>query len=355
MPEGRRIVAVSTRADLRTAVARLAALTGAEVEVMTASLGLRAGWQTADLVVLGSDVCAAVATAGLPRRAGVVVVTTGEPDDALWQCTVELGALCLLRLPDDERRLVDLMANAVEAPPPAGSTIAVVGGAGGAGASTLAAALAVTSSRTCRTVLIDADPYGGGVDVLLGAEQAAGARWPDLAGARGRLSATALTDALLDVEGLAVLSWNRGGAPELAAEAAIAVMDAAARGFACTVVDLARYPDGGTNVFASAADLVVMVVPATVRATAAAASVAARLSSQCGQLQLVVRDAGAGRLAAGEVANALGLPVIATLSSEATVAAAAERGEPPLHRRRGSLADTCRDVLAAAAAEPAAA
>jgi secretion/DNA translocation related CpaE-like protein len=346
---------VSTRPDLQTAIVRLAALAGIAAEVLTASNGLRAGWQSARLVVLGSDVCAAAAAAGLPRRADVVVVTTGEPDAALWQAAVALGALRLLTLPADDTTLIDLFVAAAEPPPSTGSMIAVVGGPGGAGASTFAAALALTSARTRATALIDADRLGGGLDVLLGAEQAAGARWPDVAGVRGRLSAADLSGALLAVDGLAVRSWDRSGATELSDEAAAAVIGAAIRGFGCTVVDLPRHADAAADGFATAADLVVMVVPAKVRATAAAAAVAARLASRCGPVRLVVRDASSSRLTADEVANALGLQVIATFSSESAVAAAAEHGEPPLRRRRGSLAEACDAVLAAVLAEPAAA
>jgi hypothetical protein len=62
-------------------------------------------------------------------------------------------------------------------------------------------------------------------------------------------------------------------------------------------------------------------------------------------VRLVVRDADSGRLSAAEIADALGLPIAATFRSEASVAAAAERGEPPLGRPRGSLHDACRAVI----------
>jgi secretion/DNA translocation related CpaE-like protein len=336
---------VSTRTELHSAIARLAALAGVPVEVVADSSRLRALWQRPGLLVLGGDMCGPVADIDLPRRDDVAVVTTGVPDTTVWQGAVAVGAIRLFVLPTDERALIDLIAVSAESKPVAHSTIAVVGGTGGAGASTFAAALALSSARTRPTVLIDGDRLGGGLDVLLGAEHVTGARWPDLAGAQGRLSAASFSEALLMVDGLAVLSWDRGGATELGAEAPAAVIDAAARGFACTVVDLPRHGDAATTVFTGAADLAVIVVPATVRATAASAAVAAGLAGHCGRLRLVVRDAVGGRLTAAEVGDALGLPLIATLTSEPAVSAAAERGEPP-SRRRGSLSDACAAVLA---------
>jgi secretion/DNA translocation related CpaE-like protein len=348
MSDARRIVLLTAHAELRSAVARLAALAGADVEVVGASVGARAAWRAAQIVVVGSDLAAAVAAAGLPRRGDVVVVTAGEPDEELWRATVGLGAGRLLVLPGDEQRLVELLSDALEVTAVAASTIAVVGGCGGAGASTLAAALAITAARASQTLLIDGDWFGGGLDVLLGVEQRPGARWPDLAGTRGRLGTAALSEAVLRVDGLAVLSWDRSGAAHLEADAAAAVMSAATRAFSWVVLDLPRCLDAASAGLAAAADLAVIVVPATVRATAAAAMVAGQLVASCPQLRLVVRDAGAGRLAVAEVAAALGLSVIATVQSEAGVALAAQRGEPPLRRPRGSLAQACRAVLAAA-------
>jgi secretion/DNA translocation related CpaE-like protein len=354
MADASRIVLVTARDDLRGSVLRLAALAGTEVDVLSASGGLRLLWRTARVVVVGSDLVHAVAAAGLPRRSDVVVLVTEEPDIALWRSAVELGAVRVLCLPADEQGLVELISDAVEERTASGTTIAVIGGCGGAGASTLAAALAVTAARAWPTLLVDGDRFGGGLDVLLGAEQQPGARWSDLASTRGRLSAAALTDALLRVEGLAVLSWDRSGSVELGPEAAAAVMDAAIRGFRWVVIDLPRSLDDAALVLATAASWVVIVVPATVRAVAAAATVATDVLAQCGQLRLVVRDARAGHLEVAEVAAALGLPVVTSLHSDPGVSSAAERGEPPLRRARGSLHDACQALLEATTADAAA-
>lgn len=348
MPDARRIALITAREDLTGDVRRLAALAAVSVDVVPAGDQVRSAWRSALLVVVGSDTAPALAAAGTPRRDGVVIVTSAEPDPALWRSAVALGASLVLTLPADERHLVEQISDMTEERTSGGSTVAVIGGCGGAGASTLAAALAVTSARVGSALLVDGDRFGGGLDVLVGAEQSVGTRWPELAGTRGRLSAAALIDALVRVDGWALLSCDRAGYGALSAEAAAAVMAAAARGFRSVVVDLPHALDEVSAVLAAGADQVLVVVPATVRAVAAAATVATRLLSQCAQVRLVVRDAHSGRLSAAEIADVLGLPLATTFRSEASVAAAAERGQPPLGRARGSLHDACRDLVGAA-------
>ena len=97
-------------------------------------------------------------------------------------------------LPDDELWLVNVLTEAAEGPQQAGPVLAVVGGRGGAGASVFAAAVAVAAVRDGeRALLVDCDPLGGGLDLLLAAEDVAGLRWADIsvgrrAGARGRVA-----------------------------------------------------------------------------------------------------------------------------------------------------------------------
>lgn len=117
----------------------------------------------------------------MPRRPGVLLLGLDLDDAGVWVRAVQLGAEHVLFLPDAETWLLDRIADAVEGVGPPARTVAVLGGRGGAGASTLACALAVTAARRgLRTVLVDGDPLGGGLDILLGGETAAGLRWPDL-------------------------------------------------------------------------------------------------------------------------------------------------------------------------------
>lgn len=345
MVAGGRVLLVSARAELQAAVRRLVVLAGAELEVVDEIAAVRARWRSSSLVLVGFDLAAALVASGLPRRDGVVIVADGPVDTQVWQLAVSLGATEVFRLPDDQRGVVDLLSEALDEPTAFASTYAVIGGSGGAGASTLSAALALTSSRASSTVLIDADPIGGGIDVLLGAELKAGARWPALADARGHLGSEAFAQALLRVDELAVLSQDRNGPAQVEPAAADAVLSVAARAFSTVVIDLPRYLDPAALVFAAAADVVLLVMPATVRGAAAASMVAASVTARCASLSLVVRDS-PGHLTVGEIATALALPVVAEVHTEAWVAAAAVRGELPVRRGRGSLHETCQSLLA---------
>src|SRR5699024_11548525 len=88
-------------------------------------------------------------------------------------------------------------------------TVGVVAGCGDAGASVLACALAGRAGADHSTVLVDADPLGGGLDLVLGAEQVPGPRWTDLSASRGQLRPSTLADALPRHDVLVLLSWGR--------------------------------------------------------------------------------------------------------------------------------------------------
>jgi hypothetical protein len=94
------------------------------------------------------------------------------------------------------------------------------------------------------------------------------------------------------------------------------------------------------------ADLAVLVVPAEVRACAAAATVAARVRRYGLSLQLVVRGPAPGGITPRDVSRVLGLPVLAAMRPQPGLASALDRGAVPV-RSRGPLAMAARTVLAA--------
>lgn len=326
---------------------RLAAAADVEPLVAREVGAARSAWSQAPLVLVGADLAREVA-AGLPRRPDGVVLVSSDLDDAgVWERGMSIGAEKVAFLPDAQQWLVGLIADAADGRVRGAPVVAVVGGRGGAGATTTAAALAVTALRSgLRPWLVDGDPLGGGIDLVLGGEDSAGLRWPDLVATRGRLSASTLRAALPVVDDdLVVLSWDRGELLTIPAPAMRSVLSAARRGCDLVVADLPRRVDEAAAEVLVQADLVVVVVPAEVRAAAAAARVATGLVALADDVRVVVRATVPGGLPAEVVGDALGLPVLGTYRSERAVASAAERGEPPGRSGRGPLADLCHAVL----------
>jgi len=253
----------------------------------------------------------------------------------------------LLELPPAQDRLVELFAEVRDQGAGDGARVlAVVGGRGGAGASTLAAALAVTAAgRGCAPLLVDLDPLGGGIDLVLGLEGASGLRWPDLASARGRIDGASLRDALPARGRLPVLAWDRGADVEVPVEAARSVLVAASRAADLVVLDLPRGGGAAAVHAASSADELLVVVPADVRAVAAAERVLRVYRDAAHRLRVVVRTPAPAGLTSGAVAAALGVEVAAELRVEPGLAQALDRGEPPADRGRGPLASVCGALL----------
>jgi secretion/DNA translocation related CpaE-like protein len=343
----RRPLLVTADPDLLDDILRLGAAAGVDVDVAHDPIGARLGWSKAALVLIGDDVSIALRRASMRPRVGVVLVGRDLDDGNIWKRAVGVGAEHVALLPDAEPWLIARLADAVDERAALGLTVAVIGGRGGAGASTLAAALAVTAMRGGRRVmLVDADPYGGGADLLFGGEHAAGLRWSDIAGASGRIGGEELHAALPHIGKLAVLSYDRGDPLDLRADAMSSVLAAAARVCDLTVADLPRHIDDAAGVVLAAADLVLLLVPAEVRAVASAARIATEITRVADDVRVVVRGPAPGGLAALDVAHALGLPSAGYLKAEPDLGATLERGEAPAGQGRGPLAKFCRELLA---------
>ncbi|MGH8776075.1 MAG: septum site-determining protein Ssd [Jiangellaceae bacterium] len=324
---------------------RLAAAAGVEVDVVPDAGAAQARWAAAPLVVVGDDQSVAMTDLRAGRRRGVVLIGLDLDDADIWRRGVALGADDVIFLPDSEQFLVERLADAAEGRGRDAVVVGVVGGRGGAGASVLAAALAVTSVRCGHeAMLVDVDPLGGGIDLVLGAEDSSGLRWPDFAGTRGRL-ATRTLDELPARHGLTVLSWDRGDLLSVPAEAVRAVLASARRVCDLVVLDLPRRIELGVEEALARCTCVLLVVPAEVRAVAAAARVAAGLTQVVPDVRAVVRGPSPSRLDGADIADALGLPLAVEMDPEPRLDDALERGEPPGRAGRGPLARACVSLL----------
>lgn len=227
--------------------------------------------------------------------------------------------------------------NALPAPIDATATcLMLVPAVGGAGASITAAASALVLSRERPICLVDADALAGGIDLVLGMETEPGLRWQDFSAADGRLDGAALYEALPSCPrspALKVLTWTRSRTPETAYNhvSAATKFDSAdrprrtdrpddVRHIASTIsclihagitviVDCPKQVEYVTTLGALADD-VVIVLPTSVRAIAAAGP----LVSICAQAgftpNLVVRCQQHRDISVEEVEYALDLPIV---------------------------------------------
>jgi secretion/DNA translocation related CpaE-like protein len=341
----RGILAVLAEPGLRDELDRVAAAVGVRVvHTGIASPVSRKTWSAAAAVVLDEAAAGWCTRTGLSRRTHVIVVTGAEPAPATWAAAIEVGAQHVLRLPAQERDLVRELADASESACDTGArgdVVAVIGGRGGAGASLLAAALAQAATDP---LLVDLDPWGGGIDLLVGGETTPGVRWPDLALQGGRLNWSAVRAALPRHRGISMLSGTRHGF-ELDARAVDAVVDAGRRGGATVVCDLPRRFTDAAQTALDIADLVVVVTQADVRACAATATIVPVLTGINPNVGLVVRGPSPGGLRADEVAALAAVPLLASMKPEPRLAEQLEHGGLRL-RRRSALGTAARRVLA---------
>lgn len=327
------IVVATTDEALIHDAQRWCAAVAAEPRIARTPADARRQWRGAAAVIVGADLAPALTDGPLPRRDGVLMVA--EESAAALRSAVSLGARAVLR-PGDDAAAMEVLATVVDGRGEA-CVLSVVGAVGGAGATTIAALLArLASEHGHQTLLLDADPLGGGIDLVLGAEKAPGLRWSGIGGG-GRLPSDGLVAALPAQDRLSFLTWCREDPPGAALPPVGAVLAAAARGFDVIVADVPRHlsPVGAEVVAASV--LTVLVVPEDVRGIAAAGRVcAAAPGTSAGFALLTV----AGSLGPDPVGDALGLPVLARWRSDRRIGVAVDRGHGPQPTRQAVCAAT---------------
>jgi secretion/DNA translocation related CpaE-like protein len=341
------VVVASADSELLDHVLSAAAVVGVEPLILSDPGQLREHWVSASMLLLGIDHAAQAAALGLPRRADVYLVAAGKTATAqAQQWSIRLGA-AVLSLPTSASWLSEALADISGRRQGSGNLVCVVGGSGGVGASTLATGLAFVAARNShRTMLIDADPFSGGLDLLMGAERTTGWRWPRLATARGHLGD--LTEQLPTMEGVDMLSMARGDSTPgcaLQPEQLKSVLQSATRSHEITVVDLPRTLGAAAGEALARAHLTVLLVRDDVRGVAAAREVVREVAGRCDFLGLVVRRGRLRLLEPQLVATGVGLPLLGSFVDDPALVLAAERGEPPARSARGALARLCRELL----------
>jgi secretion/DNA translocation related CpaE-like protein len=343
------VLAMIAEPTMRADIDRVAAAAGVEV-VHVSQPPSRQAWMGASAVLLDADAARRCATPALRRRGHVVLLTRTEPQSDEWEAAIVVGAHRVITMPTDEGKLVAALSDAAESrrdDGPNGAVVAVMAGRGGAGASLFATALAHVSLDA---LLVDADPWSGGIDLAVGSEEEPGLRWPDLALERGRIDIAALRQALPGRDGLTVLSSARAG-NDIEPGPLAAVIEAGRRGGVTVICDLPRRLTGAVEIATDAADLVVLVTSADVRACAATTAVGQALSAINPNVGLVVRGPSPGGLRSADVARIVGLPVLAAMRPDPGLAETVERRGLQM-RRHSPLAKAARQVLAVLAQHP---
>jgi secretion/DNA translocation related CpaE-like protein len=221
--------------------------------------------------------------------------------------------------------------------------IGVLAGSGGAGASVFAAVLAGQAAQHDRhSFLIDCDPAGGGLDVLLGCEQLPGPRWGQVRLAGSTLDPAVLVDSLPRWQQVSFLSADTGQPLD---PVPVALVLQAAQTVSTVVIDLPRAPSELRRAALRACDLVVLVMVAEVRALTATALLAAGLD----QDRTVVLVRGSARsLSPGRIGELLCLPVLGRLPHDPASTRPGGLRLTDVRRRTRRLATTVLQAAAAA-------
>ncbi|MGX5717482.1 septum site-determining protein Ssd [Arthrobacter sp. MAHUQ-56] len=321
LPDGSEVLLITSSPVLRSEVERIVAAAGGHLRVAADTVEGGRYWDTVSAVLVGSDV------RELPprrRRPAVLVGLDGE-GDSLWHLAAALGAERVAVLPDAAAWLADHLSRS-RSPGPGGVVLGVTGGCGGAGATTAAIWIAQAAAGLgVRVLLVDGDPWGGGLELALAAEENPGLRWPDLAGARGSIDPMQLADSLPAAGGFAFLSWPAAREQPLpvAAATTAGVLDAARRGYELVVVDVGRGAEPLRRV-AWDCDRIMVVVPAQLKAAVAAVRILQELPPV--EAALLVRGRSGTALDGSLIADAIGLPVQGRMPELRAVPGALESG-----------------------------
>ncbi len=346
------VVLLSGCPELQGAVGRVSAAAAVELLVGQSIEEVSGKWDDVAAVLLDADVLADEAIdAGLAGWRGPTVVV-GFPHAAaqMWQQAERLGADRVAILPDSAPWLANYLSF-LRNPVAGTGVLGIVGGCGGAGASTLSVLVAAAAAtQGTRTLLVDGDPWGGGLCTALAAVEVPGLRWPELLRASGAINPEHLAASLPQAGNLSLLSWDSGleqqaagGLPRVSAmpragpglearSAAEEVMRAARGAYGLVVVDLARSPESFATLAARCNGLLV-VVPGRMRAVAATLHMLDAMAPM--PAAVVVRGPLAEGVDAAMVADTVGLPLVGTFSQLRGVGEAlASQRLPELLRRR---------------------
>jgi secretion/DNA translocation related CpaE-like protein len=325
---------------LQGEVERIVAAAGGLLRVVADASEAAPYWDSAAAVLVGSD----IREVPPRRRAPAVLVGLSGEGDSLWHLGAAMGAQRVAVLPDAAAWLAEYLSRS-RSPEAGGLVLGVTGGCGGAGATTAGIWIAQAAAGLgARVLLVDADPWGGGLELALAAEESPGLRWPDLADASGSIDPGQLAEALPVAGGFSFLSWpgSRERPPAVDAATVGGVLDAARRGYELVIVDIGRSVEP-LRTFAWDCDRLLVVVPALLKAAVASARLLQELPPV--DSALVIRGKAGAALDGTLIAESVGLPLHGIMPEVRGTAGAAELGRLLEHGKRRSVRRFAASVL----------
>jgi Flp pilus assembly CpaE family ATPase len=143
-----------------------------------------------------------------------------------------------------------------------------------------------------------------------------------------------------------VLCPGRDGSREISAAVVDVILESGRRAGDLTVADVPRYPTAAGDRMIETADVVVLLTTSDIRGSYSAGRVARRLTELGALPELVVRGPSPGGIGAEDIGDALGLPVVARMRPQPSLARDLENARPPGSDTHGPLVRAANAVLA---------
>ena len=254
----------------------------------------------------------------------VVIVSIEALGPKTWELAMRLSANYVAVVSESREWLIEhLSAPAIRK----GKCIAVISGCGGAGATTVASALAFHSNVLVETVsLVDCDLSNAGIDIVVGAERIPGMRWEDFVSLTNSISATDVVRGLPSKDGISILS--SGAEPNsISIEEVKTVVSQLLTVNDLVILDLPR-SEGlvRESELIASADVVLVVVPSTVRGCASADRIIANVTENNEKVELIVRTLPGSGLTPIEVAHSLNTPLAGSVNTDTRILEQIEQG-----------------------------
>ncbi|WP_130866287.1 septum site-determining protein Ssd [Acidipropionibacterium timonense] len=313
-------------------VGSVGASVGVDLTVLADRSAVDAAWRDTDgPLLIGEDLAAQVASWSLPDRGGVHLVGQDAQEVVRWSAVLRASVVVV---PSASSTLAELLREGVRR---SGRGVVLLLGqaSGGLGASTMAAGVAfsaVDAGWSC--ALVELDPGGGGLDLLVGAERVDGWRWPQLASARGTVGD--LRTHLPSIDGVHLVSAGRQDCT-VGARARGSVVESLVSDLDLLVLD--RGSLGDADLMGLAVDRRFDLVGADLRGLLAARN------RSGGAGQVLLRRGPGRRMSSGDAGAVLGREPLLVVPQDDRLPRSLDQGEAPWVMASRSWLRACREVV----------